>query len=98
MKAYHLNKPKPDHPVTESPSIPILNARTYRMPWGRYRTQLLWTLPDQYLMDLESGFSRQKWGKPPDDQKFKVSLEIMEMAREALKARGVKKRGERWIR
>jgi len=97
MKTYHLNKSKPDRPVAEPPRVPVLNTRAFRMPWGRYIGQFLWGLSDQYLMDLESGFSRQRWGKPPNDQKFKVAPEIMLMAREALKARGLKKKGERWI-
>jgi hypothetical protein len=100
-RIYHLNKPKPDDP---EPQKPTATARTFHMPWGKYGPKyypsgmLLWMLTDDYLKDLESGFSRQKWGRPVDQQSFKVKPEIMEFAREALKSRGYSKKGERWIR
>ena len=92
MKTYHLNN------TTPKPQPEAFSPRTFHMPWGKYKGQLLWELPDTYLMALEDGFSSIKWGKLPDDQKFKVSLEIQGMAREALKARGYKKKGMRWKR
>ncbi len=91
MKTYHLNNTK------QTPLIE-LDPRVFRMPWGKYKGQRLWELPDSYLMGLENGFQHFKWGKLPAGQKFKVSLEIQNLARQVLKARGYKKKGERWLR
>jgi uncharacterized protein (DUF3820 family) len=88
MKTYHLNNPQG--------KLIELDLRTYRMPWGKHKGECLWGLPDGYLMSLENGFQHYKWGKLPDEQKFKVPLEIQGLARQVLKSRGYRKQGERW--
>lgn len=105
MKTYHLHKGlqsdreklTPTQAKVDRPPIQ-LNPRMYQMPWGKYRNQTIYTLPDDYLMLLEDGFSSVKFGKPPDSQRFKVPGYLMEMARTVLKGRGYRKRGSRWER
>jgi len=89
MKEYRLHKKVDTVPLNPSALI---------MPWGKYRHQYLSTLPDDYLMLLEDGFSTVKYGKPVDSQRFKVQPYLMEAARGILKNRGYVKKGRRWER
>lgn len=89
MKEYRLNK--------KSDTVP-LNPSVLIMPWGMYRHQYLSTLPDDYLMLLEDGFSTVKFAKTSDSQQFKVQPYLMEAARAVLKNRGYVKKGSRFVK
>lgn len=90
MKQYliHHNSPRPEPKKAELKT----------MPFGKFKGWRFEDIPESYLIKVADDFDRDRLGVLPDDRfKFRVPVEVREKAREELKRRGWRKKGERWL-
>lgn len=89
MKQYLIqhNAPRPEQEKAE--------IRT--MPFGKFKGWRFEDVPESYLIKVSDDFDRDRPGVMPDQRfSFRVPLEVRERAREELKRRGWRKKGQRW--
>jgi hypothetical protein len=91
MKTY-LIKHDSDTPRRETPKVELKV-----MPFGKFKGWSWDRVPSDYLQAVSDNFYRDRPGIMPDQRfNFRVPIEVQVKAREELKRRGYKKRGERW--